>query len=145
VLIARLSFGGSRRWPQWELNSDVLESFFGISVAGESIRREAVDRLGTRLASEPTPLVIGTNRNRRLEFPEPDGRPDPAPSPALLVVVDRRPGPFRYAVLLPGDPHYAAVQALNASSAPIGQHVQATKRVIVSHAALAAIWPNCPL
>lgn len=145
VLIARLSFGGSRRWPQWELNSEVLGSFFGISMAGETIQREAVNRLGERLTPEHTPLVIGTNKNRRLEFPEPDGRLDPAPSPALLVVVDRRPGPFRYTVLLPEDSEYVAAQTLNASSTPIGQHVAATKRVVVSYAALAAIWPNCPL
>jgi hypothetical protein len=145
VLIARLSFGGSRRWPQWELNSEVLDSFFGVSAAGETIQREAVDRLGKRLTHESTPLVIGKGRNRRLEFPEPDGRADPAPSPALLVVVDRRPGPFRYAVLLPGDPEYAAVQALNRSSAPMGQYVEGTKRVVVDYAALSAVWPKCPL
>jgi hypothetical protein len=145
VLIARLSFGGSRRWPQWELNTEILSSFFGIAVKGETISREAVERSGGRSAPESTPLVIGPGKNRRLEFPEPDGRLDPTPYPALLVVVDRRPRPFRYAVLLPQDHEYQAVEALNLTSAPVGPHVAATKRVVVPHAALAAIWPNCPL
>jgi hypothetical protein len=145
VLIARLAFGGSRRWPQWELNMDVLSSFFGIAAAGQTIPREGVTRSGTSLGVHPTPLVIGTNRNRRLEFPEPEARPDPSPRPALLVVVDRRPQAFRYTVLLPGDREYPAVEALNRSSPPIGQHVPATQRVVVPYAALAAVWPSCPL
>jgi hypothetical protein len=50
VLIARLVFGGSRRWPQWELNADVLASFFGVISAGDRITREAVTRAGVRHA-----------------------------------------------------------------------------------------------
>lgn len=145
VLIARLAFGGSRRWPQWELNTDVLEQFFDVSTAGEIIERQAVSRSRKRLAAEQTPLIIGTNRNRRLEFPEPDKRPDPCPDPALLVVVDRRPGPFRYAILLPADSEYEAVGALNNSSEPIGHYVEHTKRVLVPYSALEAVWPDCPL
>lgn len=145
VLIARLSFGGSRRWEQWELNSDILRDFFGISTRGTPVYREGVNRSGARLAVMSNPLVIGVGKNRRLEFPEPDGRPDPSPARALLVVVDRRPRPFRYAVLLPSDPEYGAVDSLNLSSAPIGQHVEGTRRVIVPYAALAAAWQGCPL
>lgn len=145
VLLARLSFGGSRRWPQWELNKEVLHDFFGITAAGATVDCEPVARSGTRLAPRPTQLVIGTNRNRRLEFPEPDGRPDPAPEAALLVAVHRRPDPFRYAVLLPGDSEYAAVDALNRSSAPLGEYVPATRRVVVPYAALTAVWPGCHL
>ncbi len=145
VLIARLSFGGRRRWPQWELNRDILRDFFGISTPGTPVPREGVNRAGTRLAMMSNPLVIGIGGNRRLEFPEPDGRPDPGPSRLLLVVVDRRPSPFRYAVLFPGDAEYEAVDALNQSSVPIGRYIEATRRVIVAHAALAAVWPGCPL
>jgi HKD family nuclease len=145
VLIARLSFGRRRRWPQWELNSDILRGFFGISTPGTPVPREGVNRSGVRLAAMSNPLVIGIGGNRRLEFPEPDGRPDPSPRRVLLVVVDRRPSPFRYAVLLPGDAEYEAVDALNQSSAPIGQHVEGTRRVIVPYAALATVWPGCPL
>ena len=98
---ARLSFGSSRRWPQWELNTDVLEDFFGVTVSGNVIQREAVTQAGAIQPPTATPLVIGRGRNRRLEFPEPDGRPDPHPAEVLLVVVDRRPSAFRYSVLLP--------------------------------------------
>jgi HKD family nuclease len=145
VLIARLAFGGSRRWPQWELNSDVLQRFFRVTAAGNVIKREAVTRNGTVQRPESTPLVIGVGRNRRLEFPEPDGRGDPAPRAALLVVVDRSPSAFRYAVLLPGDPPYAAIEALNRATPALGQHVAATKRVVITYAALRAVWPRCPL
>jgi hypothetical protein len=145
VLIARLAFGGARRWPQWELNAEVLGTFFGVTIAGSTVSREGVTRAGSLTAPESTPLVIGTNRNRRLEFPEPDGRPDPTPDPALLVVVDRRPGPFRYAVLLPADAEYSAVGALNRSSVPVGQYVERTRRVVVPYSVLAAVWPSCPL
>jgi hypothetical protein len=147
VLIARLAFGGSRRWPQWELNADVLSSFFGITAAGETIPREGVTRTGASMGVDSTQLVIARGRNRRLEFPEPQARPDPAPAPApaRLVVIDRRPQAFRYTVLLPGDPEYPGVEALNRSSPPIGQHVPATQRVVVPYAALAAVWPSCPL
>lgn len=145
VLVARMTFGGSRRWPQWELNKDVLSAFFGLAAPGSVITREGVTRAGKRLPAETTPLVIGSNKNRRLEFPEPDHRPDPAPGAALLVAVDRRPGPFRYAVLLPGDAEYAAVEALNRATPPLGQYVEATRRVVVPFAALTAVWPGCPL
>lgn len=145
VLIARLVFGGSRRWPQWELNKDVLSNFFGITRAGDTVDCEAVTQIGLRLPFRPTQLVIGTNRNRRLEFPEPDGRPDPSPAPCLLVVVDRRPHPFRYAILMPGDAEYAAVEALNRTGVPVGQHVAATRRVVVQYGTLGAVWPGCAL
>ena len=145
VLIARLVFGGSRRWPQWELNRDVLQQFFRVTAAGNTIQREAVKRNGSVQPPESTPLVIGVGRNRRLEFPEPDGRSDPAPRAVLLVVVDRSPSPFRYAVLLPGDAQYAAMAALNRATPAVGQHVPATKRVVVTYAALQAVWPRCPL
>lgn len=145
VLIARLSFGASRRWPQWELNTDILRDFFGISLAGTPVPREGVTRVGIRLPSISNPLVIGLGKNRRLEFPEPDGRPDPGRTRLLLVVVDRRPSPFRYAVLYPTDVEYQAVDALNQSSAAVGQHVEGTKRVIVPYGALEAVWPGCPL
>lgn len=145
VLIARMIFGASRRWPQWELNADVLSTFFGVTTAGSVINREGVKRSGARLAVEPTPLVIGTNRNRRLEFPEPDGRPDPSPKPAFLVAVDRRPQAFRYAVLLPGDSEYSAIEALNRSRVPVGQYVETTRRIVVPYADLVAVWPGCPL
>lgn len=144
VLIARLAFGRSRRWPQWELNTDILAGFFGVTVSGRTVPREAVTRQGAIRVIRKR-LVIGKGRNRRLEFPEPDGRPDPAPRPALLVVVDRRPQAFRYAVLLPGDPEYAAVGALNLSSPPVGRSVPATRRVIVTRGELASVWPGCPL
>jgi hypothetical protein len=146
VLIARLTFGGrSRRWPQWEFNTEILSQFFGITVKGETISREAVKRSGARMAVKAQKLVIGTNRNRRFEFPEPDKRPDPFPDEALLVVIDRRPGPFRYAVLLPQDPEYRAVGALNRSKPAVGKHVPGTKRVVVPYAEFTAIWPNSGL
>ncbi len=145
VLIARLAFGSSRRWPQWELNADVLNQFFAVTAAGGVIQREAVTQAGVIRPAASTPLVIGIGRNRRLEFPEPDGRPDPYPHPALLVVVDRRPSAFRYAVLLPGDPLYPAVDALNQASPGFGQYVATTKRTVVTYADLVAVWPGCPL
>lgn len=142
VLLARMTFGASRRWPQWELNKDVLSEFFGLSTAGDAVQRQPVSRDGKRGTSASTPLVIGTNGNRRLEFPEPDHRPDPAPRGAILVVVDRRPGPYRYAVLMPQDDGYAAIDSLISISEATGQYVDATKRVIVSFAELAAVWPG---
>jgi hypothetical protein len=145
ALIAKLSFGASRRWPQWELNSDVLNDFFGVTTSGSVVRREAVNRAGTLGPVAGTPLVIARGRNRRLEFPEPDGRPDPTPDAALLVVVDRRPAPFRYAVLLPSDPEYPAVEALNRTSPAVGQFVPSTKRVVVPYSMLTSVWPGCPL
>lgn len=145
VLIARLAFGRSRRWPQWELNSDVLAAFFGVIKHGDLVHREAVDQAGTIHPASSTQLIIAKGRNRRLEFQEPDGRPDPFPAQALLVVVDRRPTPFRYAVLFPGDPAYAAVDSLNRTAPALGQHVPATKRVVVTMADLLKAWPSCPL
>ncbi len=79
VLIARLSFGRRRRWPQWELNSDVLRDFFGVTVAGAAIRREGVQRSGARLVAESTPLVIAKGRNRRLGSQSPKGDRTPVP------------------------------------------------------------------
>ncbi|HTC24226.1 MAG TPA: hypothetical protein VK688_07690, partial [Gemmatimonadales bacterium] len=145
ALIARLSFGNRRRWPQWELNSDILQGFFGISTSGTPVPREGITRSGARLPVMSNPLVIGIGGNRRLEFPEPDGRPDPGHTRLLLVVVDRRPSPFRYAVLYPQDAEYTALDALNQSMAPTGQYVEGTRRVIVPYASLAALWPGCPL
>jgi HKD family nuclease len=145
VLIARLAFGSSRRWNQWELNTDVLASFFGVVKHGDVIQREAVDQAGVIHAATSTQLVIAMGKNRRLEFQEPDGRSDPFPAQALLVVVDRRPGPFRYTVLLASDPPYAAVDALNRASPALGRHIPTTKRVVVTMADLLRAWPGCPL
>lgn len=145
VLVARLTFGTSRRWPQWELNTDILSDFFSVTAAGSLISREGVTQAGVIGPPASTPLVIATGGNRRLEFPEPDGRPDPFPGEALLVVVDRMPAPFRYAVLFPNDPSFAAVDTLNVSTPATGQHVAATRRVIVTYAALIAAWPGCRL
>jgi hypothetical protein len=137
------------RWKQVGFNRTVTERFFRVYVNGEVLWIQGVDQSGAVGPARQTTLVLpaGSNQNHRIELPEPDGRGDPKPEWAIVVVLERSFRTFRYMSLRPGDSGYGEVQAELAAREAFGAaRKPQTKRVLLSYGELKAAWPGrCPL
>jgi hypothetical protein len=137
------------RWKQIGFNREVSEHFFHVYVNGDALWIQGVEQSGALRSPRQAKLVFpkSSNQNHRIEFPEPDGRSDPRPDRAILVVLERSFRTFRYMSLRPGDAGYREVQRELASRAAFGAARMAeTKRVCMSYGELKSVWPGvCPL
>ncbi|HEY7455683.1 MAG TPA: hypothetical protein VH703_00275 [Solirubrobacterales bacterium] len=137
------------RWKQVGFNREVAESFFHVYVNGDILWVQGVDQRGAVGPVRQATLVFpsATNQNHRIEFAEPEGRRDPRPERAILVVLERSFRTFRYMSLRPGDAAYAALKRELAAGAAFGAaRKPETKRVVLSYRELKAAWPGpCPL
>lgn len=133
------------RWKQVGLNREVTEGFFHVYANGDVLWIQGIDQSGAFGPVKQATLVFpsGSNQNHRIEFPEPDGRGDPKPDRAILVVLERSFRTFRYMSLRPGDEAYINIQReLSAREAFGTARKPETKRVLMKYGELQAIWPG---
>lgn len=138
----------SDRWKQVGFNRDVTEDFFHVYVKGDPVWIEGVSQTGLVGAPRQSGLILSkSNQNHRIEFPEPDGRGDPKPKRATLVVLERSFRTFRYMSLRAGDAGYREVERARAARPGLGvSRKTETKRVVLNYGDLKALWPgSCPL
>lgn len=137
------------RWKQVGLNREVTERFFHVYVNGDVLWVQGVGQTGAFGSVKQATLVFpsGSNQNHRIEFPEPDGRGDPRPGRAILVVLERSFRTFRYMSLRPGDTAYADIQRELSTRESFGTARKSeTKRVLMTYGELESVWPGrCPL
>jgi hypothetical protein len=131
---------------QAAFNRAVAEDFFGVSLRGELIHADAVDRGGVRHTMPPRPLVIPSgSQNRRFELPDAEGR-RAAPGARQVILVRRlRRKRFEYLRLHPGDPGYLAMRREIQRRDPVGiSRKEETKRVYLTLAEVRNAWRGCP-
>jgi hypothetical protein len=146
VLLAGIPFD---RWKQVGFNRDVAEDFFHVYANGDALWVQGVSQSGEIEAARQASLIFpkSSNQNHRIEFREPDGRENPRPQRAILVVLERSFRTFRYMSLRPGDAAYSAIQAELTARPRFGfARKPETKRVAMTYGELKGIWPgHCPL
>jgi hypothetical protein len=106
---------------------------------------EGINQKGAALPPKQASLIYpsGSNQNHRIEFPEPDGRGDPRPDRAILVVLERSFRTFRYMSLRPGDSAYPELKHELSTRTPVGlSRSPDTRRVLMSYGDLKAVWPH---
>lgn len=142
VLVAQVPKAGGR-WHQVHFNMDVGRRFFRVEEGEDkSVSVERISAAGHVLGSETRRLVLGVNRNYRLEF---DFSPDedyPDDSRPLLVVVEVGIRRFRYVALMPGQPGHEEMLRITEDLESIGGGLP---RVITTLDEVELRWPGCPL
>jgi hypothetical protein len=142
VLVAQVPKAGNR-WEQVHLNKEVVRRFFRLTLgATAEAEFERVARDGTYRGSETNPVVYSTvNKNYKVEFDFKDAGDYPD-EPPILVVLELALRRFRYILLMPRDPGFAEMKALNESLEKVGQ---GHRRVITTLSEVEMRWPGCPL
>lgn len=142
VLVAQVPKAGGR-WHQVHFNMDVGRRFFRVEEGeGKSVSIERISAAGDILGSDTRRLVLGVNRNYRLEF---DFSPDedyPNDSRPLLVIVEVGLRRFRYVTLMPGQRGHEEMLRVTEGLASIGGGLP---RVITTLDEVELRWPACPL
>jgi hypothetical protein len=137
------------RWPQVGFNRTVTENFFHLFSNGDVLWLQGVRQ--DRTVSDPREARLvypsGANQNHRIEFPDPDGRRDPRPDRALLVLLERSFRTYTYMSLRAGDAGYPQMRSELEARPPYGVARKIdTKRVLMTYDDLTAAWPGtCPL
>ena len=145
VLAARLP---KDRWGQAGFNRRITEDFFGVRRNGEILTAQAVERNGSTHPPEMRRLIFpsGSNKNHRIELPEPEGRPRPGRGVPVVLVHELGRGTFRYLYVLPEDRGYRAVEREIDRRPTVGIcRKRETRRVYLSLGDLRRRWPTCPL
>ena len=142
VLVAQVPKAGSR-WEQVHFNMDVGRLFFRVEEGEQkTVAVERVDAAGKSVATYTRKLVLGPNRNYRIEFdfeptseyPE-DGRP-------VLVVVELGLRRFRYLALMPVDEGHDEMVRITEQMESVGGGLP---RVITTLDEVELRWEGCPL
>ena len=122
---------------------DVGRRFFRVEEGEDkSVSIERVSAAGHILGSDTRRLVLGINRNYRLEF---DFSPDedyPADGRPLLVIVEVGLRRFRYVTLMPGESGHDEMLRVTEILESIGGGLP---RVITTLDEVELRWPACPL
>jgi hypothetical protein len=142
VLVAQVPKAGDR-WRQVHFNMDVGRRFFRVEEGeGKTVSVERIGAAGQVLGSDTRRLVLGVNRNYRLEFDfnpaekyPPNGRP-------LIVLVEVGLRRFRYLTLMPDEPGHQEMLRVSEELASIGGGLP---RVITTLDEIELRWPACPL
>jgi hypothetical protein len=142
VLVAQVPRAGGR-WHQVHFNMDVGRRFFRVEEGEDkSVSIERMSDMGNVMGSDTRRLVLGVNRNYRLEF---DFSPDeeyPSGSRPLLVIVEVGLRRFRYVTLMPGQSGHAEMFRVTVDLESIGGGLP---RVITTLDEVELRWPGCPL
>jgi hypothetical protein len=142
VLVAQVPKAGGR-WHQVHFNMDVGRRFFRVEEGEDkTVLIERISAAGDILGSDTRRLVLGINRNYRLEF---DFSPDevyPDDSRPLLVIVEVGLRRFRYVTLMPGQPGHEEMLRITEVLESIGGGLP---RVITMLDEIELRWPACPL
>lgn len=141
VLVAQVP---KSRWGQVQFNLEVGPRFFRVAPGRTlTVSLERVSANGTIGTEVSRRLVFSSsNRNYKLEFDfgEVEGYPEDGPPLLLVLELDVR--RFRYFTLVPGDPGYAPVMALNQALPRVGR---GHRRVVTTLDEVELRWPACPL
>jgi hypothetical protein len=149
VLVAKVPRAGKKegkktpRWHQVHMNAEVMRRFFRLERGSPvSASFERVARDGSYQGTRTRQLVFSdVNKNPKIEFDLRDA-PDYPDKPPLLVILEMEMRKFRYLLLMPDDPGYEEMEALNSSLERMGRGLP---RVITNLAEVELRWPACPL
>lgn len=142
VLVAQVPKAGGR-WHQVHFNMDVGRRFFRVEEGEDkSISIERVSALGHVVGSDTRRLVLGVNRNYRLEFDFTPHEDYPADGRPLLVIIEVGLRRFRYVTLMPGGSGHEEMLRVTESLEPIGGGLP---RVITTLDEVELRWPGCSL
>ena len=142
VLVAQVPKAG-RRWTQGHFNMDVGRLFFRVEGGEEkTISVERIDLGGKVIGRYERRLVLGPNRNYRIEFAFDPVADYPAVGRPVLVIVEMGLRTFRYVALLPGEPGHDEMTRLTEEVASVGSGVP---RVITTLDEVELRWDACPL
>jgi hypothetical protein len=122
---------------------DVGRRFFRVEEGDEkTIFIERVDASGQILGSDTRRLVLGVQRNYRLEFDFSPAQDYPSDGRPVLVLVEVGLRRFRYATLLPGESGHQEMFRVTEDLESIGGGLP---RVITTLDEIELRWPGCPL
>jgi hypothetical protein len=142
VLVAQVPKAGAR-WHQVHFNMDVGRRFFRVEEGEDkSIVIDRVNAAGGILSSDTRRLVLGVNRNYRLEFDFSPADDYPGASRPLLVVVEVGLRRFRYVTLMPEEPGHEEMLRITEALESIGGGLS---RVITTLDEVELRWPGCPV
>jgi hypothetical protein len=142
VLVAQVPKAGGR-WHQVHFNMDVGRRFFRVEEGEDkSVNVERVSSSGKVLGSDTRRLVLGVNRNYRLEFDFSPAEKYPSGSRPLLVIVEVGLRRFRYVTLMPGEPGHQEMLRITENLDSIGGGLP---RVMTTLDEVELRWPACPL
>lgn len=142
VLVAQVPKAGGR-WHQVHFNMDVGRRFFRVEEGEDkSVNIERLGSTGKVLGSDTRRLVLGVNRNYRLEFDFSPAEDYPSESRPLIVIVELGLRRFRYVTLMPGEPGHEEMYRITESVDSIGGGLP---RVMTTLDEVELRWPGCPL
>ena len=135
---------GSDRWEQVHFNRAVIDQFFRLRPGDDlTATFERVGPDGTVVDRNARRLVFSKiNKNPKIEmdFGQVSAYPDSGPPLVVIVELDLR--YFRYVSLLPGNPGYDEMLALNLSLPKVGRGLH---RGLTNLDEVKLRWPGCPL
>ena len=142
ALVAQVPKAGDR-WHQVHFNMDVGRRFFRVEEGEDktvSVARVAAS--GELLTSGTRRLVLGVNRNYRIEFDFSPAEDYPSLGRPVIVLVEVGLRAFRYVTLMPGASGHDHMSKITDDLASIGGGLP---RVITTLDEIELRWPGCPL
>ncbi len=136
---------GSGRLSQVQFAVEVMQQFFGLSTGGETVRLQELQANGALGPIEVRPLTFPQrNRNRRLQIRALNGKIYPASGQwPILIFQEIKPADlYRYVLLMPGDPGYAALETHLSALPPRGNQ---TPWDITTADQVLTLWPGYPV
>ncbi len=142
ILVAEI--GAGVRWKQANFPYATMQTYFGVNPTGNgSINLLPVLANGGQSPPVSTQVVNVQSQNYRLELGSVSGIPYPQNGRPIAVFRKTSGGSFRYRVFMPGDPGHA--QLNNGLTQNYNGPKRQLKRIVISSAALSAIWSGCPV
>jgi hypothetical protein len=142
VLLAQVPKAGNR-WEQVHFNMDVGRLFFRVEEGEKkSVKLERVGSESQLLGVSTRSLVLGPNRNYRIEFDFNPQSSYPDSSRPLLVVVEVGLRRFRYVTLMPDEPGHEQMMRMSRELKRVGRGLP---RGITTLDEVELRWPDCPL
>lgn len=141
VLIAQVPSAGNR-WQQVHLNMDVGRRFFRVEEGdAKTVSLERLDGKGASLGREDRPLVLGVQRNYRIEFDFSPAVAYPTNGRPLLVILELGVRRLRYITLMPGAPGHEELLRATNELPKVGGGLS---RVITTLDEVELRWAGCP-
>jgi hypothetical protein len=142
VLVAQVPKAGNR-WEQVHFNMDVGRRFFRVEEGEEkTVALERVDASGKAIGNYTRKLVLGPNRNYRIEFEFEPAVDYPEQGRPLLGILELSLRTFRYVTLMPGDSGHAEMLRATKELESVGAGLP---RVITTLDEVELRWEGCPL
>lgn len=145
-VVPKAGQGPKSRWSQVHLSADILRDFFVLEPGTHAVL-QLREVNGTDVEERPIVYSAGSNKNVKVEVgaAREAARTVGYPTNGRPIVLFRREGHdrYRYTLLMPGNPGYAAMDALTAAEfQPKGNQLP---RIVTPRSHVLARWPECPL